>query len=232
MSNEFFVLHRSSLLNQLGNLIEVWPGRVVPFRFHLFQKDHPSKINDSSHGFSCCWLPSMGSSVFFQMQRPFLIAHVVQHVNIVYSFSKFAHAAVSNTVRQHRSARVGIIHELRSALSRMFHQRRGASFIPYAAVFNRAAMDGGWKLAHNITVHITRLSLQKSCSEINVKQSPSSAGCHLTAHSNPGLVEAGESVCKYSFCLSWKPLHTHLAFALRMLSCLAVLIVGTHRPVT
>ena len=34
---------------------------------------------------------------------------------------------------------------------------------------------------------------------------------------NPGLVEDGESVCWYSFCLSWKPLSTHLAFAFRKL---------------
>ena len=49
---------------------------------------------------------------------------------------------------------------------------------------------------------------------------------------NPGLVEAGESVCWYSFCLSWKPLSTHLAFAFRKLPCLSVLMVSTHLPVT
>ena len=77
-----------------------------------------------------------------------------------------------------------------------------------------------------------KIVLQKSCFEINVKKIPSFAGCHLTAHSNPDLVEAGESVRKYSVCLSWKPLLTHLAFALRKLSCLAVVIVSTHRPET
>ena len=35
--------HRSNLLNQLGNPSEVCSKRVVPFRFHLFQRDHQQK---------------------------------------------------------------------------------------------------------------------------------------------------------------------------------------------
>ena len=34
-------LHHSNLLNQLESLFQVWPERVVAFRFNLFQKDHP-----------------------------------------------------------------------------------------------------------------------------------------------------------------------------------------------
>ena len=45
-------------------------------------------------------------------------------------------------------------------------------------------------------------------------------------------MEAGESVCWYSFCVSWKSLNTHVSFALRKLPCLSVLMVSTHRPVT
>ena len=89
-----------------------------------------------------------------------------------------------------------------------------------------------WQLAHNIAVHILRLSLKKSCSEINVKKIPSLTGGHLTTHSKSGSCGSRESVCKYSFCLSWKPLNTHLAFALRKLPCLSVLMVSTHHPVT
>ena len=37
--------------------------------------------------------------------------------------------------------------------------------------------------AHNVTVHIIKLSFKKSCFEINVKKIPSVAGCHLTTHS-------------------------------------------------
>ena len=33
----------SNLLNQLENLFSAGSGRVVPFRFHLFQKDHPQR---------------------------------------------------------------------------------------------------------------------------------------------------------------------------------------------
>ena len=44
---------------------------------------------------------------------------------------------------------------------------------------------------------------------------------------DPGLVEAGESVCKYSLCLSWKPLKTHLAFALEEIALL-VRLDGEH----
>ena len=49
---------------------------------------------------------------------------------------------------------------------------------------------------------------------------------------NPGLVEARESVCWSSFCLSWKPLNTHLAIVLKKLPCLSVLTVSTNLPVT
>ena len=80
----------------------------------------------------------------------------------------------------------------------------------------------GWRLTHDITVHIMGLSLKKNRFEINMKKIPSFAG----------LVEARESVCKYSFCLSWKPLNTDRAFALRKMPCLSVLMVSTHRPVT
>ena len=90
--------------------------------------------------------------------------------------------------------------------------------MPYASFCNLAAMSGGvtcfwWQLTHNITVHIIRLFLKKSCLKINVKKIPTSAGCHLATHPNPGLVETGESVCWYSFCVSWRPLNTHQAFA-------------------
>ena len=40
----------------------------------------------------------------------------------------------------------------------------------------------GWQLTHDITVHFTRLSLKKSCFEINVEKIPTFAGCHLATH--------------------------------------------------
>ena len=46
---------------------------------------------------------------------------------------------IEYNTKQHLSPRVGTIPQLHSALSRMFHQRRGASFMPYAAFFNLAA---------------------------------------------------------------------------------------------
>ena len=36
--------------------------------------------------------------------------------------------------------------------------------------------------SHNITVHIIRLFLKKSCLKINVKKIPTFAGCHLATH--------------------------------------------------
>ena len=39
-----------------------------------------------------------------------------------------------------------------------------------------------WQLTHNITVHITRLSLKESCLKVNVKNVPTFAGCHLATH--------------------------------------------------
>ena len=47
----------------------------------------------------------------------------------------------------------------------------------------------------------------------------------------PGLVEVGESVCWCAFCLSWKPLSTHLAFALIQIiriSSVSIFIVSGH----
>ena len=43
---------------------------------------------------------------------------------------------------------------------------------------------------------------------------------------HPGLVEAGESVCWYSFCVSWKPLNTHLAFAFFLVRGGMVFVMG------
>ena len=39
-----------------------------------------------------------------------------------------------------------------------------------------------WQLAHNITIHIIRLSLKKGCFEINVEKIPTFVGCHLATH--------------------------------------------------
>ena len=83
-----------------------------------------------------------------------------------------------------------------------------------------------WQLTYDITIHIMRLSLKESCFQINVDKIP---GCLV---GNPGLVDAGESVCRSSFCLSWKPRSTNPAFALWKLPCLSVLMKSTHRPVT
>ena len=94
---------------------------------------------------------------------------------------------IEYSTKQHRPARVGIIPQVRIALLRMFHHRRGASFIPYARVFQFCSimwcMTRFWRqLAHNITIHILRLSLKKTCCEINVEKIRSFAGCHLATH--------------------------------------------------
>ena len=81
-----------------------------------------------------------------------------------------------------------------------------------------------WQLTHNITIHSIRLSMEDCWLQINVKNVSTLAGCHFA--------EARESVCWYSFCLSLRPLNTHLAFALKKLPCLYVLTVSTHLPVT
>ena len=56
-----------------------------------------------------------------------------------------------------------------------------------------------WQLTHNITIHIIRLSSKERCLKINVKNVPTLSGCHLATHPNLGVVEAGESLCWYSF---------------------------------
>ena len=67
-----------------------------------------------------------------------------------------------------------------------------------------------WQLTCDITTHIIRLSLKEGCFEINMEKI-------TQLFRNPGLVDAGESVCRCSLCLSWKPRSTHQAFALRKL---------------
>ena len=43
-----------------------------------------------------------------------------------------------------------------------------------------------WRLTRNITVHIVRLSLKKSCLKITVEKNPTFAGCHLATHPTSG----------------------------------------------
>ena len=181
------------------------------------------------------------------MQRPFLIAHVDQHVHLLYSvvvlwcflpsLSKFAHAAMSNTVRSNIGQLVLESYHNYTVLCQECStsvEEHHSCRVQVSSILQQWMVDDLLLMAIGAQHHGShhKIVLQKSCFEINVKKIPSFAGCHLTAHSNPDLVEAGESVCKYSFCLSWNPLNTNLAFALRKLPCLAVLIVSTHRPET
>ena len=46
----------------------------------------------------------------------------------------------------------------------------------------------------------------------------------------PGHLDAREFAYWYTLFLSWKPLSTHLACALRKFPCLSVLMVSTHLP--
>ena len=85
-----------------------------------------------------------------------------------------------------------------------------------------------WQLTYDITIHTIRLSLNEGCFEINADKIQLLLAAIWQLIRNPGLVEAGESVCWYSFCLSWKPRSTNLAFAPRKLP----LMVSTHRPAT
>ena len=74
---------------------------------------------------------------------------------------------------QHRSARVGIMPWVRSALSRMFQQSRGASFIPCTNFFSLAAIY--------TTSRFTSWDCpwRKGGFEIHVETLPTFAGCHL-----------------------------------------------------
>ena len=69
-----------------------------------------------------------------------------------------------------------------------------------------------WQLAHNITIHVIRLSLQKAV----VEKIPTFAGCHLATHPK------SRSSSSRGTSLSWKPLSTISPFALRKLPCLSV----------
>ena len=187
--------------------LQVWSKRVVPFRFHLFQRDHP------------------------------LIAHVITVLLCDGPLSPVLSSLLTRLYRIQHVATVGIIPQVRSALSRMFHHRRRASLIPYAGFFNIAANIWWmtcfwWQLAHNITIHITILSLNKGCFEINVEKIPTAAGCHMATHPKSRSTRSRRIDLQVILLLSWNPLNTHLDFALRKLPCLWVSVVSTHRPVT
>ena len=89
-----------------------------------------------------------------------------------------------------------------------------------------------WQLTHNITVHIIRLSLTKSCLKIEVKKIPTFAGCHLATQTKSRSCRSRGIRLLVFLCVSWKSLNTHLAFALRKLPCTSVFMVSNHRPVT
>ena len=83
--------------------------------------------------------------------------------------------------KQHRSPREGTLPQQLNTLSRMIHERRGASFMPYAGFSNLAAIYGEmtclwWQLIHDFTFHIIRLSVKKCCFEIKLEKIPTITG--------------------------------------------------------
>ena len=80
-------------------------------------------------------------------------------------------------VSRHRSARVGIIPMTAIVLCRrMFHPRRWCIIHTMTCFW--------WQLAHNITIHIMRLSLKQGCFEINVEMTSTSGGSYHLATSS------------------------------------------------
>ena len=90
-----------------------------------------------------------------------------------------------------------------------------------------------WQLAHNITIHIMRLSLKKGCSEITVEKIPTFAGCLLATHPK-SWSRGSRRIGLYLILLLVLETSQYPSGlrALRKLSCLSVLMVSTHRPVT
>ena len=144
---------------------------------------------------SVAGLPSMGSNILLHAASPSDSARDLSETSIVLStcvehllFQFGLHVWVEYNTQQHRSARVGIIPELHSALSKTVPQRRGVSFVPYAvfsSVLQRYNEDDLLLVVidtHNITIHTMRLSLKVCCLEINVTNVPTLAGCHLATH--------------------------------------------------
>ena len=133
--------------------------------------------------------------------------------SFVTSVHKHAHATVSNTVRSNidqfvwESYHKFVVFCQECTTIVEVHHHTLCRFLQICS--NKWWMTCfWWQLAHNITFYIMSLSLKKGCFEINVEKIP--AIWQLIR--NPGLVEAGESVCRWSFCLSWNPLSTHPRF--------------------
>ena len=132
------------------------------------------KINNSCQGFSCSLTSCNGIRRFSHMQHLLLSAHAVHlrcclyHAIVYGSFvSRFAHATVQHVTasisprgnhEDIQPASGGIIHAVCRFLQSCSNVRRMSCF--------------WWQLTHNITFHITRLSLKKSCFEINMQKGP------------------------------------------------------------
>ena len=185
-------------------------------------------INNSCHGFPCCWTSCDGiqnflrCSIYFCPHTRFVwdVACIMPLCSVIF-VSRFAHATVLSRTR--------------NSIDQL-----------------------AWETWHNYTVpcqryptsvwehhscHMQVSSILQQCMEDDLVLVVGDIQHHGSHHKivlegklfwdqyekdpifllaamwqlirNLGLVEAWESVCEYSFCLSWKPLNTHLVFALR-----------------
>ena len=134
--------------------------------------------------------------------------------------------------KQHRSPREGTLPQQLNTLSRMIHERRGASFMPYAGFSNLAAIYGEmtclwWQLIHDFTFHIIRLSVKKCCFEIKLERFQPLLAALRQLIRNPGIVEAGESVLLVTILFVLGTSQYPYGLFLRKLPCLSVLMVST-----
>ena len=92
----------------------------------------------------------------------------VQHVTASISSCGNHATATQGLVKDVPPASWGIIHAVCRFLQSCSNVRRMTCF--------------GWRLTHDITVHIMGLSLKKNRFEINMKKIPSVTGCHLATY--------------------------------------------------
>ena len=159
------------------------------------KRSSTKRLEISAKDFPVAGLAAIGSSIFsyaastsVRTRGLFEMLPVSFHCENLFCFQVRSRDCIEYNTKQHRSARVGTMPQQQQCFVKDIPPASGGinhavcRFLQSCSNVKRMTCFW-WQLTHNVTVHITRLSLKKSCFEINMKKIPSLTGCHLTTHS-------------------------------------------------